>query len=75
MESVKDQPSYYSEDEMDITWALMRMEPDYRDILYLHYCERYKVNEIAEILGRNPNTIMVMLKRGREKLKKIYGGE
>lgn len=75
IESVKEQPSYHSEDEMDITWALMKLPQDYRDILYLHYCEQYKVKEIAKILGRNPNTVMVMLKRGREKLRKIYGGD
>ncbi len=75
IESVKEQPSYHSEDEMDITWALMKLPPNYRDILYLHYCERYKVKEIAKILGKNPKTVMVMLKRGREMLRKIYGGD
>lgn len=69
------EPSYRSEDKLDISWALMKLAPDYREILYLHYCERYKVKEIAEILGKNPNTVKVMLKRGREKLKSIYGGE
>ena len=75
IESLKEQPSYHSEDEMDITWALMKLPPNYRDILYLHYCERYKVKEIAKILGKNPNTVMVMLKRGREMLRKVYGGD
>jgi RNA polymerase sigma-70 factor (ECF subfamily) len=53
----------------------MKVSPDYREILYLHYCERYKVQEIAAILGRNPNTVKVMLKRGRDMLRAIYGGE
>ena len=68
-------PVYYSDDIFDVSWAMMKVEAKYREILYLHYCENYKVNEIAEILGKNPNTVKVMLKRGREKLKKVYGGD
>ena len=65
----------FHEDERDISWALMRLEPKYREALYLYHCEEYKVNEIAQILGKNPNTVKSLLKRGREKLKLIYGGE
>ena len=68
-------PSFSSDDACDISWALMRMEPKYREILYLYYVERYKVAEIAEILGMNPNTVKTALSRGRKKLKKIYGGD
>ena len=77
IETMTDEPSYYqSEDELDLSWALMKLKPDYREILYLHYCERYKVDEIAEIVGRKPNTVKVMLKRGREMLKAVvYGGD
>jgi len=75
LDAVKNQPVLFSEDTSDVSWALMRLEPPYREVLYLHYCEQYKVNEIAEILKKNPNTIKTILKRGREKLKKIYGGD
>ena len=63
------------EDERDVSWALLRTEPKYREVLYLYYCERYKVNEIAHILGKNPNTVKTLLKRGREQLRKNYGGD
>lgn len=53
----------------------MLLKPDYREILYLHYCERYKVDEIAQIVGRKPNTVKVMLKRGRDMLRSVYGGD
>lgn len=69
------EPLPRSDDQSDVSWALARLEPKYRDTLYLYYCERYKVDEIAEILGKNPNTVKSLLKRGREKLKQIYGGE
>lgn len=62
-------------DEHDISWALMKLEAKYRDVLYLYYVEQYKVDEIAKILSKNPNTIKTTLKRGREKLKTIYGGD
>lgn len=76
IETMTDEPSYYqSEDELDLSWALMKLKPDYREILYLHYCERYKVDEIAAIVGRKPNTVKVMLKRGREMLRSVYGGD
>ena len=69
------EPSAWHDNERDISWALMRMEPKYREVLYLHYCEQYKVAEIAEILSIKPNTVKTLLKRGREKLKQIYGGD
>lgn len=54
---------------------LMQLRPKYREAIYLHYCEGYRVEEIARILDRNPNTVKTLLRRGREKLKEIYGGE
>ena len=75
LDEARDVPDLRSEDERDISWALMKVKPDYREILYLHYCERYQISEIAETLGRNPNTVKVMLKRGRDMLKEIYGGD
>lgn len=62
------------EDKNDASWALMRLHSPYREVLYLHYCEQYKVSEIAEILKKKPNTVKTLLKRGREKLREIYGG-
>ncbi len=62
-------------DSLDISWALTKTPPKYRDVLYLHYCERYKVREIAEILKLKDNTVKSLLKRGREILKAIYGGD
>ena len=75
LDNIKEMPSFTNEDENDISWALMRVAPKYREVLYLHYCEEYKVDEISEILQKNPNTVKTLLKGGREKLKKIYGGD
>ncbi len=70
-----DQPAPSAEDDVDLSWALLQLEGDYREVVYLYYVERMKVKEIAGILGKNPNTIKTLLSRGREKLKRIYGGE
>ena len=74
LETVPETPSPVSDDDSDISWALMRLEPKYREVLYLHYVERYKVDEIASILEMKPNTVKTTLSRGRDKLKKIYMG-
>lgn len=75
LSEIKGEALSYSDDQRDITWALMRVEPKYREVLYLYYYERYRVDEIAGILDSKPNTVKSLLKRGREKLKKIYGGD
>lgn len=75
IEAVPETPSLSSDDARDVSWALMRLEPKYRDVLYLYYVERYKVAEIGEILGMKPNTVKTVLSRGRDKLRKIYGGD
>ncbi len=67
--------SFPNNDKDDISWALLQLEPKLRDVIYLRYCEKYNSKEIAEILGKNPNTIRTLLKRGKDKLKSIYGGD
>ncbi len=67
--------SYKSDDENDVSWALVQLDEKYRDVLYLRYCEQYNANEIALIIGKSPGAVRTMIKRGKEKLKKIYGGD
>ena len=68
-------PAPSAEDDADLSWALMKLEPDYREAVYLYYVEQMKVREIADVLGKNQNTVKTLLSRGREKLRQIYGGE
>lgn len=75
LDFVVDQPAPSAEDDVDLSWALMQLEGDYREVVYLYYVECMKVREIAEILGKNPNTVKTLLSRGRERLRKIYGGD
>jgi RNA polymerase sigma-70 factor (ECF subfamily) len=51
---------------------LASTEHPYRDVLVLRYVEDLRVKDIAELLGESENTISVRIKRGLEKLRKIY---
>ncbi|MBQ6153042.1 MAG: sigma-70 family RNA polymerase sigma factor [Ruminococcus sp.] len=63
------------EDKQDISLLLMDLPPKYREVIWLYYGLGYKSEEIASILGKNPNTVRTLLKRGREMLKRQLGGE
>lgn len=63
-------------DNKEVVKIIMQLPTKYRDVLYLHYFEGYKVNELVAILKLNESTIKTRLKRGRELLKKelVAGG-
>ena len=75
LDTVREVPLPPTDDIRDISWAIMRLEPKYREALYLYYAEGYATDEIARILGKNPNTVRTIMRRGRERLRKIYGGD
>ncbi len=75
LDHLRELPLPRSDDADDLSWALMRLGAKYREVLYLHYEEGYKAKEIAEILGTKEGTVLSLLKRGRDKLKKLYGGD
>ena len=75
LENVQNLAFSIDEDKSDLTFALCKLEPKYRDVIYLHYYEDYKLEDISDILNIKLNTVKSLLKRGKEKLKKIYGGE
>ena len=75
LEHLEHEPIMWQDNERDVSWAMMRLSAKYREVLYLYYEEGYKVREIAGILDTREGTVMSLLKRGRDKLKQIYGGE
>ncbi len=74
-EAFREESVDFAFDRSDMSWALSRTPSPYRDVLYLYYCEQYKVKEIAVILNKKENTVKSLLKRGREIIRSIYGGE
>ena len=53
----------------DLSDALRRMRPDYREVICLFYLQELSVREIAQVLGRNESTIRTQLSRAREQLR------
>ncbi len=61
----------FTANERSILNEIRSLDSKYRDALYLHYYEGYKANEIAQILHSTTGNVTSLLKRGREKLKKL----
>lgn len=55
--------------------AILKLPKHYKDVIYLHYYEGYKVKEIADILNKKENTIHTWMKRSRDQLKDLLGGD
>ena len=53
----------------DLSEALSRMRPDYREVVCLFYLQELSVHEIAQVLDRNESTIRTQLMRSREQLR------
>jgi RNA polymerase sigma-70 factor, ECF subfamily len=51
--------------------CMLKLPVKYREAIILHYFHNLKVNEIAEALEINPNTVKTRLTRGREALRRI----
>jgi RNA polymerase sigma-70 factor (ECF subfamily) len=57
--------------------ALLELKPKYQTVITLHFFEKVKLIDIADMLGRNPATIRSQLSRAlgklRKKLKRLPG--
>lgn len=56
---------------------LMEIPEKFRLVLSLYYVENYRVNEIAQIIGKTPSAVKMRLQKGRklfdEKFRKEFG--
>ena len=55
--------------EEDLLSEVMALPDRYKAVIYLHYIEGYKVNEIAQILKIGSSAVKMRLKKGRELLR------
>lgn len=67
---MKEQPQ-----QPELLTTVWKLKEQYRNVIYLYYYEGYKIKEIAEMLHRNENTIHTWMKRAKEQLKEMLGGE
>lgn len=56
-------------EDLDLKVALEDLPANYRDIIILRFFEDLKLEEIAEVLNENINTVKTRLYRGLEKLR------
>lgn len=65
----------HHQNDLKLLPILLTLDNKYKNVLYLYYYEGYKINEIAQILHSNENTIKSRLKRGKKYLKEKLGDE
>lgn len=75
LEEVMDCPNTLLPEYREVLEAVLALAPRYREVIYLHYYEGYTAREMADILGKNVNTIYTLLNRSRNKLREILEGE
>lgn len=75
--AIDEELKYFDEEKQEVFKELSKLNPDYRNIIYLYYYQGYKIAEISEILSMNQNTVSSYLTRARKELKIILedGGE
>ncbi|WP_282173961.1 sigma-70 family RNA polymerase sigma factor [Cytobacillus firmus] len=65
---------YFSSDENEITsQQIIALPVKLREVIILFYYQDFSIEEIAELLLINPNTVKTRLHRGRLKLKESLG--
>lgn len=57
-------------DTMILMNEIMKLKDKYRLAILLYYYQELTVPEIARVLGRQESTVYILLKRGREQLKR-----
>lgn len=68
-ESIDDHLDLVAPEHEEVLDEVCELPENYRTIIYLYYYENFSIAEIAEALGKSPNTISTWLRRGRKRLK------
>ncbi|HBN57236.1 MAG TPA: RNA polymerase subunit sigma-24 [Lachnospiraceae bacterium] len=55
----------------DLSRALKKLPPNYREVIHLFYYEDLSTDEISRILNRKKSTVRTQLTRARQRLKEI----
>lgn len=64
-----------SDRDREVLESVLRLPEKYRRVIYLHFYEGYTAPQIAQMLGRNVNTVYTYIQRGKQLLRKELGGE
>ena len=63
------------DEKREVVDAVMALPVKYKEVVWLHYYEGYRTDEIAAMLHRPPSTVRNQLRDARAKLKLPLGGE
>lgn len=58
-------------EEETVMEEILHLPPKYRVVIYMHYYQGYKAQEISEIMDLSLSAVLSRMSRGREKLKDI----
>ena len=72
---LEEAPAHFVPELSDTLLALRSLPEKYRLPLYLYYYEGYSTAETAEMLGKPAATVRSDLRRGRERMKALLGGD
>ena len=75
LDEVMEQPAEQPLDHREVLEAVLSLPQKYRVVVYLHYFEDYTAPQISCILGKNVNTIYILLTRSRQMLREKLGGD
>lgn len=75
IDEIKEQIAPEKEDYSEVLEAVLSLPKKYKDVIYLYFYEQYTAVEIAEILGKKPNTVYTLLARGKAILRDKLGGD
>ncbi|MDO5293698.1 MAG: sigma-70 family RNA polymerase sigma factor [bacterium] len=64
-----------TKDEQELFTYLRQLPPNYKLVIYLHFYQGYSLVEVADIMGKNQNTIRTYLFRAKKQLKTILEKE
>ncbi|MDE6707055.1 MAG: RNA polymerase sigma factor [Oscillospiraceae bacterium] len=64
-----------SQENHAILDALMQVPEKFRIVLILYYVEGYKIQEIANLIGKSSSAVKMRLSKGRKLLETIYRKE
>ena len=56
-------------------YELMELVPNHRNVLYLYYYEGYSIREISIFMNARENTVKSWMRRGKQELRSLLGGE
>ncbi|GAA3582182.1 hypothetical protein GCM10022395_33160 [Snuella lapsa] len=74
-EEVTEAPPAFANESLDQLYHAIRQLSEVDRAVILLYLEEKSYQEIADIIGTNPNNIGVRIKRIKERLKKILNGK